>query len=349
MSSPSSDWPAPAPDRAGLPRLAWRRFLVAVAVSAVIFAAAALLAPLVGPSHLDLGAALRDPASPAGRLLFVARLPRVLLGLVTGGALAAAGVTLQALLRNPLATPYTLGISSGASLGAVLALFLGLGQSVLGLVAPTFLALVGALATSAVVYLAASKRGRPLNAQTLLLAGVCLSFCLSAAVMLLHYLADLVAGQAILRWLMGGLAVTDSAVALRAGAPAAVGLLLMWLVAPRLNVLAGGDEVARSRGVDVGRTQRLAYVGAALATASVVAYTGPIGFVGLVVPHSLRLFVGPDHRILLPCSALIGGAFLVVCDGAARTILAPAELPVGVLTAMIGGPFLVWLLRSRTL
>ena len=288
-------------------------------------------------------------AATTGEVFWTLRVPRVVLGLLTGGTLALVGASLQVILRNPLATPYTLGVSSGASLGAVAAIFLGLHQSFLGYFAPAGTALVGALISSAVVYLAASRPGRPLKAETLLLAGVCLAFCLSAVVMLLHYLANMAVGQAILRWLMGGLAITDIGLVGRTAIPTSVGLLLMWHVTPQLNILAGGSEVAASRGVDVGRTQRIAYVGAAIATASVVAVTGPIGFVGLVIPHSLRLIVGPDHRILLHCSALIGGAFLVVCDGIARLILAPAELPVGVLTAMIGGPFLIWLLRSRTL
>lgn len=334
--------------RGDLPPLPRRRFFVALAVCAGVFLVVAALAPLVGPARMDLLEALRDPTGAAGRILFVARLPRVLLGLLAGGCLACAGVALQALLRNPLATPYTLGVSSGAALGAVVAIFLGLHTAWIGLVAPTAFALVGALATSAVVYLAASVPGRPLRTTTLLLAGVCLAYCLSAVVMLLHYLADMAVGQAILRWLMGGLAITDLGLVGRAAVPAFVGLVMIWAVARELNLLAAGDEVARSRGVDVVRTQRLAYVGAALATASVVAVTGPIGFVGLVVPHSLRLLIGPDHRVLIPCSALIGGAFLVACDAAARLVLAPAELPVGVVTAVIGGPFLVWLLRSRT-
>jgi len=339
MSSPSPESPPT--------RLPARRFAVAVSGCLLVFIGAALLGPLVGPAEMDLGEALRDPSSAAGRILLVARLPRVLLGLLAGACLAAAGVALQALLRNPLATPYTLGVSSGAALGAVVALFLGLNTAVAGIVAPTAFALVGAVATSAVVYLAAAVPGRPIRTTTLLLAGVCLAFCLSAVVMLLHYLADFVAGQSILRWLMGGLAVTSLAVVARAALPALVGLALIWAVARDLNVLSGGEEVAQSRGVDVARTQRLAYLGASLATAAVVAVTGPIGFVGLVVPHSLRLIVGPDHRILITCSALVGGAFLVACDAAARVVLAPAELPVGVLTAMIGGPFLIWLLRSR--
>ncbi len=339
----------PSLEHEPLPQLPRRRFWMAISSCSLVFVIIALLAPLVGPAHMDLWEALRDPSGADGRILLVARLPRVLLGLLAGGCLAAAGTALQALLRNPLATPYTLGVSSGASLGAVVAIFLGLHTAWIGLFAPTAFALVGALATSVVVYLAASVPGRPLRTSTLLLAGVCLAYCLAAVVMLLHYLADMAVGQTILRWLMGGLAITDIRVVARAAVPALVGLTLIWLVARELNLLASGDEVARSRGVDVTRTQRMAYVGAALATASVVAVTGPIGFVGLVIPHSLRLIVGPDHRILIPCSTLIGGAFLVACDASARLALAPAELPVGVVTAMIGGPFLVWLLRSRTL
>lgn len=347
MSYPSLD---PSNQRDERPiALPKRRFAIAVTVSFLIFLVVGAVAPLVGPAEMDLVEALRDPAGTDGQILRVARLPRVLLGLLAGGCLAAAGVALQALLRNPLATPYTLGVSSGASLGAVIALFMGLSGAWIGLVAPTVFALIGALATSAVVYLAASVPGRPLRTSTLLLAGVCLAYCLAAVVMLLHYLADMAVGQSILRWLMGGLAITDVGLVGRAAVPALAGLAMIWAVARELNLLASGDEVARSRGVDVARTQQIAYLGAALTTASVVAVTGPIGFVGLVIPHSLRLLVGPDHRILLPCSALIGGAFLVACDAAARLVLAPAELPVGVITAVIGGPFLVWLLRSRTL
>lgn len=331
------------------PKLPWARFVVALSACSLIFLAVALLAPMIGPAEIDITEALRDPQSAAGRIFFVARLPRVLLGLVAGAALAASGVALQALLRNPLATPYTLGVSSGASFGAVLALFLGLQQSLLGAFAPALFAITGAFITSGLVYFAATKPGRPLKTETLLLAGVCLAFCLSAGVMLLHYLADMAVGQSILRWLMGGLAITDLDLVWKVAIPTAVGLALIWLIAPQLNILAAGRDVAASRGVDVSRTQKMAYIGAAIATASVVSVAGPIGFVGLVIPHTLRLILGPDHRILLPCSALIGGAFLVLCDGVARLILAPAELPVGVLTAMLGGPFLVWLLRSRTL
>jgi iron complex transport system permease protein len=335
------------PGSSPLPRLPSQRLVPAVSLSLLLFLAALTLGPLVGPVEIDLARALADLGSPDGRILLVARLPRVLLGLLAGGCLAAAGVAFQALLRNPLATPYTLGVSSGAALGAVLALFLGLDESVAGIFAPTALALVGALGTSGLVYATALAPGRRVHTTTLLLAGVCLAYCLGALVMLLHYLADMAVGQSMLRWLMGGLAVTSLSLVARAAVPGLAGLVLIFVVARDLNVLASGEELARSRGIDVSRTQRLAYLGASLATASVVAVTGPIGFVGLVVPHSLRLIVGPDHRILVPCSVLVGGAFLVACDAVARILLAPAELPVGVLTALIGGPFLVWLLRTR--
>jgi iron complex transport system permease protein len=173
---------------------------------------------------------------------------------------------------------------------------------------------------------------------------VCLALSFHSVILLAHYLADFGNSYRMLRWLMGGLGVTDFRTVLQVLPFAVTGLALLAAVTRDLNVLAGGWHVARSRGVDVRMTQKIAYFAASLTTASVVAVVGPIGFVGLMVPHVMRMLVGPDHRILLPACCGVGGAFLIVCDAVARTVLAPAELPVGVLTAMMGGPFMIWLL-----
>ncbi|MDP7111145.1 MAG: iron ABC transporter permease [Myxococcota bacterium] len=325
------------------------------AVIATLLAAGALAVTLtagvsLGSSRIDLWAALVGEDETARQILVHARLPRVALAVLTGGALSLAGVTFQALLRNPLATPYTLGISSGASFGAVLAI---VGGQALGLAAmPTgsvpLMAFVGAGAAVGISYLIARRRGPSLPTSTLLLGGVCIAFFFGAMTLFVHYIADLGQSYLMMRWLMGSLDVGDLG-AMAPVVPMVVGgTAILFAIARHLNLLAGGEAVALSRGVDVRRIQQLAYFAASLITAAVVGVAGPIGFVGLVVPHTVRLLVGPDHRVLMPTAILAGAAFLVLCDLAGRTLIAPTEIPVGVITAMTGGPFLVWLLRRHT-
>jgi iron complex transport system permease protein len=329
-----------------------KRFWTTVGWSAALLLVTIVFAPLVGPHLIDPRVALTNPNSLDGRILLVARLPRVLLGALAGGALAVCGATFQALLRNPLAEPFTLGVSSGASMGAVLAILLGLDIEIAGLTAvPAFAFGGGLLAVLAVYWLARTGRGRagrsshsPLQTSTLLLAGVCLAFCFHSVILLAHYLADYGNSYRMLRWLMGGLGVTSFRAVLQVLPFAVTGLALVWAVSRDLNLLSGSEPVATTRGVDVRSTQKIAYFAASLSTAAVVTAVGPIGFVGLMVPHVARRAVGPDHRLLLPASFGVGGAFLVVCDTVARTLLAPTELPVGVVTALIGGPFTVAIL-----
>jgi len=325
------------------------RLLVACGGSAVVLLVAVVAGVSLGSTRVNLLEALRGDDPVAAQIVWHARLPRVLLAMLTGGALSLAGVTFQALLRNPLATPYTLGISSGASFGAALALIGGqaLGLSALRLGTVPVMAFAGAALSVGIVYWIARTRGPSLPTSTLLLGGVCIAFFFGAMTLFLHYVADLGHSYLMMRWLMGALDVGD----LRAMAPAVpavvVGVGLLLSIARDLNVMAGGETVARSRGVNVRRTQIVAYLGASLITAAVVGVAGPIGFVGLVVPHSMRLIVGPDHRVLMPSALLVGAAFLVLCDLVGRTLIAPTEIPVGVITAMTGGPFLVWLLRQQ--
>jgi iron complex transport system permease protein len=199
---------------------------------------------------------------------------------------------------------------------------------------------------AAVVY-ALSVSQRRFSPVTLLLSGVILNFVCSAAILLVQYFSDFTQSFLILRWMMGGLDVYDYGVFLSVGPFVLVGGTLLVYLSRYLNVLSAGDEWATSRGLDVRRLISLEYVGASLITGSVVAYCGPIGFVGLIVPHALRLVVGADHRVLLPTALFVGAAFLVACDTIARTVLAPIELPVGVITAILGGPFFLWLLLGR--
>jgi iron complex transport system permease protein len=311
-----------------------------------------LLAPLVGTTRIDLAHAL-DRSIPFAdnvdaQILFVARLPRVIAGALVGAALAAAGVVFQALLRNPLATPFTLGVSAGAALGAMTVIIFGGAVSV-GVLSPVPLAsLLGAFAASAVVYLLATSPGRAMSTTVLLLAGVTLNAFLSALILFVQYLADFTDIYRAARWLMGDLDVSGFdpiLAALPLIAAAAIGIAFL---PPSLNLLSISADTASARSVDVPRAQRWAFVAGSLATSAAVAVGGPIGFIGIIVPHLVRLIVGSDHRVLLPASALFGAAFLVGCDLLARTIIAPVEIPVGVMTALLGGPFFLWLLVRKS-
>lgn len=333
--------------------LTGRRLAGTIAAFAALLAAVAAIAPLVGAERVDVRAAFRAlgagraALSPDADILFFQRVPRVLLAGLAGGALALAGAVFQALLRNPLATPYTLGVSSGCALGATVAISIGPLAARLGVVSSVqLLAFAGGLADVLVVYTLARRRGH-LSMATLLLAGVTLALIASALILLVRYLSDPRMLVVMDRWLMGGIAAagfTDVALVLPLLGPGAAILLLQ---ARKYDQLAFGEEFAAGRGVDVARLQRLSFFGGSLVTASVVAATGPIGFVGLIVPHAVRGIVGPDHRMLLPASGLAGGAFLIACDAVARTVLAPTELPVGVITALLGGPFFLWILVRR--
>ena len=335
--------------RATVPRQSIRwRLAATVAGFGALAAAACLLAPLIGSTAISLGRVF-DRSIPFGdnvdaQIFFLARLPRVAAATVAGAALASAGVVFQAMLRNPLATPFTLGVSAGASLGAMLAITSGASLAAGPLSAVPLASLAGAAAASLVVYRLATPYGRAMSTSVLLLAGVTLNAFLSALIMFVQYLADFAQVYRAARWLMGDLDVGSFAPVLATLPLVAAALVLFALLPASLNLLSVGRDAAAARGVDVARTHRLAFFSASLATSAAVALAGPIGFVGIVVPHLVRLMVGVDHRLVLPASALFGAAFLVACDTAARTLLAPVELPVGLVTAMIGGPFFLWLL-----
>ena len=313
---------------------------VALACAAVLLAA-----PLAGPS-LPGGSATAANDPLAGFILWQLRVPRVLLAALAGGCLAVAGAAFQALFRNPLATPYTLGVASGAALGAVATLVGGAGISFAGTTGTSLGALAGALTITGAVYGLGSRRGG-LPTASLLLAGVTLSFLFSALILLLQYLADFTQAFRILRWLMGEVRIVGYGPFAVLAPLVAVGAWLVLGSAAELNLLLTGEELAQARGVAVEKLKRRLFLGSSLLVGGVVALCGPIGFVGLIVPHALRPLVGPDHRRLLPACAPAGAAFLVVCDTVARLALAPAELPVGVVTALLGGPFFLAILLRR--
>jgi len=325
-----------------------RRGLPAIALCFVAMVVAVLAAPFIGSTSIHFtrvfSASIPFADNVDAQIFFIARLPRALAAALVGGTLAAAGVVFQGLLRNPLATPYTLGVSAGASLGAMIAITFGAAMPFGGVASAS---LAGAFLAVMVVYALASARHSGLSTTVLLLAGVTLNAFFSALILFVQYLSDFTQTYRAIRWLMGDLDVASYAPILGALPFVLVAFAgFVWLARP-LNLLSLGADAAASRGVNVERTQRIAFFSASLATGAAVAVGGPIGFVGIIVPHLVRLIVGADHRLVLPASTFFGAAFLVACDVGARTILSPLELPVGVITAMIGGPFFLWLLLRK--
>lgn len=320
-------------------------FVAGIAAAALIAAVAgvALGASPIPPGDL-VAALLRRGGGTAEAIVWTLRLPRVVLGFVVGGVLAVAGAALQALVRNPLADPYLLGLSGGAGLGAVLALAAGL-VSAWALPAAAF---AGALAATVVVYRLALVAGGALDSRVLLLAGVVVGAFAGAIVLGLLAVSDATRLRSATLWLMGGLGGVGWPGILALAAYSAPALAVLVAEARALNLLALGEEAALHLGADVQRTKRRVYLAASLLTAASVASAGIIGFVGLVIPHAIRLVRGHDHRALLPAAFVLGGTYLVLADALARTAFAPLELPVGVVTAVVGVPIFAVLLRRWT-
>jgi iron complex transport system permease protein len=306
--------------------------------SALTLLAVAVGAPLIGSTHISLSCALSG-VSPDHEIFFYARLPRVLLALIAGAALSVTGTLFQCMLRDPLAEPYTLGVSSGSSVGTVIAISLGWRLSVLP-------AILGAAAVLLIV-LGMAMEGRRLSSFTLLLTGVTMNSISFAIILFLHSIASFSQSFEISRWLMGQLDAVDYSTLAWMAAPVIAICVLVTLRAPEWNLLAVGEDWATSRGAHASRLTIFGYIAGSILVGLVTALAGPIGFVGLIVPHALRLKLGADHRTLLPCAFLTGAAFLGLCDVLSRVAIAPSEIPVGVVTALCGGPFFLWLLRTK--
>ena len=329
--------------RVRAPYLTAERLATTTAGLAVLLLASLVGASLLGPVRVSLWRALGagGVATPDYVILFRTRLPRVLLAAVVGGSLGSAGAALQGLLGNPLACPHLLGISGGAAVAGVLALVAG-ADPVSPLV--PLAAFVGALGAIAIVSLGARAGGRT-TPYAVLLVGVVFNALAAAALMLVNALASYTQAQGVLFWIMGSLSTQSYGLVAGAASYAVAGLGWLMVHAQDLNLLAAGEEGAQQLGVDVERTRRAVFLASSLLVGAAVSVSGMIGFVGLIVPHLLRLLLGADHRLLLPASFLGGAAFLVWADTLARTALAPVELPVGVVTALTGGPFFIYLLR----
>jgi iron complex transport system permease protein len=328
-----------------------RRLLLTVAGFGTLAIAACLFAPLAGSTRIDIGRVF-DRSVPYAenidaQIFFVARLPRVLAAALVGSALALSGVVFQALLRNPLASPDTLGVSAGASLGAMMAITFNLDFSLLGISAVPLASFAGSMGALTIVYGLSTARRRGTSTMVLLLGGVTLTALLSAIIAFVQYLADFTQTFRNVRWLMGSLDVASYTPLAAALAPMAIAWAGFATLPRVLDLISVGSESATARGVNLERTERVALVSASLATGAAVSLAGPVSFVGIIVPHLVRLIVGADHRLVLPASALVGAAFLIGCDLVARTIIAPLELPVGIVTAIVGGPVFLWLLFRR--
>ncbi|MFP4521147.1 MAG: FecCD family ABC transporter permease [Fibrobacterota bacterium] len=304
--------------------------------------------PMLGSEFISWSV-LWQKASSAGldrNIMLMVRLPRFLLGIAAGSSLALSGAVFQSIFRNPLATPYTLGTASGGSLGAVIAIKLGLDFTFGFFSTLSIAAFTGSLLSLLIVY-GVGRRWREFSGNTMLLAGVTVSFVFSAVTMFIHYVSDFTQTHRMLIWTMGSLDITS--LPLAAGALPAVFAVQLYFfsMGPSLNQISVDDELAHTRGVDVAFFRKRAFFLLSVLIGFTVSLAGPVSFVGLIVPHILRKIFGSDQRVLLPLSSLAGAVFLVLCDTAARLIIMPSEVPAGIITAMTGGTFFIYLLLTR--
>ncbi len=331
------------------------RVLTVCGVLTLIFAVAAIVSVMTGPTGIGIVPGIKGlflgwrdgyaSLSPSERtILFSIRLPRVIFAGLVGASLSCAGVVFQALLRNPLADPFILGISGGSAVGAIIGIMLGLGSVPFGIPGLAFL---GAVLTVILIFVV-GKSGRELRSTTLLLAGVIVNAFFSAVIMFLISISSSADLHTITFWMMGNLGLVDWSTIAFEGILLFFGFAVIYSYARPLNLIVIGEETAMQLGVSVERTKIVLLLAASLITGLAVAFSGIIGFVGLVIPHIMRMLLGPDHRLLLPASLLSGASFLMITDTIARTLIPHSELPAGVITALLGAPYFIYLLRRRS-
>jgi iron complex transport system permease protein len=283
----------------------------------------------------------------AEAIIMFYRLPRVICGALVGAALATAGVIYQGIFRNPMADPYVIGALTGASLGAALVIILGVGISFLGVNTLQILAFVGSIGTVLVVY-NISRTGSRVPVTTLLLTGIAVSLFQNAIVTFLKVIAEEKLLHSLTFWIIGSLVPTENWGDVWSVLPfILIGVVIAYLFSRDLNILALGEDQAQHLGVEIERVKWILLVSGALITAAAVSISGPIVFVGLIIPHLTRVIIGPDHRVLLPASTILGASFLMICDAIARVVMGAGEAPVGIITAFSGAPFFIYLLRRR--
>ncbi len=320
-----------------------------------VFIAVAIVSVLIGPARIGIIQGLKGllygwhegyaGLTPSEKtIIFSIRLPRVIFAGLVGASLSAAGVIFQALLRNPLADPFILGVSGGSAVGAIIGIIIGLGSVPFGI---SGLAFLGAVITVVLVFLI-GKTNKELHSNTLLLAGVIVNAFFSAIIMFLISISTNTDLHNITFWLMGDLSLATWVKILFVSILLLFGFAIIYSYARPLNLIVTGEETAMQLGVSVERTKIILFLAGSLVTALAVSFSGIIGFVGLIIPHIMRMLLGPDHRLLLPASFLFGASFLVVADTIARTVIPHSELPVGVITAICGAPYFIYLLRRRS-
>jgi iron complex transport system permease protein len=325
-----------------------KKLVIRTASALIALIVVMIICSMIGTESISLkavlnGTGVQESVNPDYEIFAKVRVPRIILAGLVGAALACSGVVFQALLRNPLADPYILGISSGAGLGVIIAVISGLDWVLLGRSPIAFFAFAGALVTVWLVWFIGRLTGK-FHVTGLLLAGVVVNAFFSAVIMFLTSIAKSQQVYSTIFWLMGNITEENFLVLWLGTGIVIGGIIALFYISPQLNALSFGEEDARSMGINIARTQLIAFAIAAAITAIAVSLSGLIGFVGLLVPHAVRLVFGPDHRQLLPLSGIVGAIFLTIADTLSRIIIAPAQLPVGVVTAILGGPFFLVLL-----
>lgn len=315
----------------------WRIGLLSLSCVLCLFCA-----PFIG-SEMIYPTEILSAGTPEHLIFWRLRLPRTLGAFLAGSGLSLCGLVFQAMFRNPLATPFTLGISSGAALGAAIFLRLGVTATFFGMTGSLFCALAGCFLSMLMVYGITRARGG-FSTAVMLLAGVIINFFFSSLVMFVQYISNAHDATQIMRWLMGTLSGIDAGRLWEMALALCVSLWIFTRMGQELDLLLAGEELAASRGVDVERVKMRIFIVASIVVGIIVSITGPIGFVGMMIPQICRLMLGYGHAQLVPASFFLGGGFLVACDVMARSVMAPAELPIGILTAMTGAPFFLWTL-----
>ena len=317
--------------------------LILIFLCAIVFVT---FAPFMGIETISLESIIKPQSGDIKVDIFwKIRIPIVMTAFCAGAALAISGMTFQALFRNPLATPFTLGVSSGAAFGAAMYVKAGFIFSLFGISGQSFSAFFGAPLSILIVYgLTRAKKG--FTTATMLLAGVAVSFFFSSLILFIQYMSDFANSFRIIRWLMGGFEIVGFRPVINILPFVVIGSAVVLSLTHELNLMTTGEDIAISRGVNVKGIKSLLFLATSLMVGGVVSICGPIGFVGMMSPHICRLLIGADHRYLTPVTFIFGGMFLTICDTLSRIIIAPAEIPVGIITALLGGPFFIWLLLS---
>ncbi len=303
-----------------------------------------IISPFIGIENISLSNILNfNETNVKTDIFWRIRIPRIIVAFIVGSTLAIGGMTFQAMFRNSLATPFTLGVSSGAAFGAALYVRFGLLFSLLGIAGQTIFAFIGAMLSIIIVY-ALSKIKKGFSVGTMLLAGVAINFFFSSFILFIQYMSDFTHSFRIIRWLMGSFEVIGYSDIYNMLPFVITGIVIIIFLSTELNLLTLGDDIAISRGMNIAKIKNILFVASSLMVGGIISVVGPIGFVGMIIPHIARLIIGPDHRYLAILNIIFGGAFLVFCDTLSRILIAPAEIPVGVITALLGGPFFIWLL-----